>query len=144
MRVAKLCITPCSNCFIIPFFFMKELVAIYSTHAGKETKNKGELEIFASGLRFQLEPSVWNIYLITNDNKSPNPGDGFHHRISIKWQPESFVVCPRCLAFCGYICVVSFRSELVYWGEKIHQPNRQHEVACIHVYNVRKDKHKSR
>ena len=83
MWIAELSVAPGTESFVVPFSFVKKLMSNDSTHSCEETEKESELEVLSICLWFSLEPSIWEINLITDHDQGPYPWNGFNKSISV-------------------------------------------------------------
>lgn len=76
MRITELGIWHCSENFVDGFPSMDELMTSNGVNSIEVSPLQAEQEILPASFWFQLEPVHINIDFVTQDNKSPNPGDG--------------------------------------------------------------------
>ena len=81
--IAELSVAPGTESFVVPFSFVKKLMSNDSTHSGEESEKESELEVLSICLWFSLEPSIWEINLITDHDQGPYPWNGFNKSISV-------------------------------------------------------------
>jgi hypothetical protein len=55
----------------VPLLLVEKLVANDSAHSSEEAKNKSKLEVLPTRCWFQLEPSIWDVNLVTDYDQSP-------------------------------------------------------------------------